>query len=231
MNMNQFLTKIEPAISMTEETADRIREAIISGDLPLGSKLSEQRLADKLGISRSPVRDALAGLQSEGLVRIYAKRGSFVFTPDLKEVDDLCEHRSILEIASIKKAITSNRKILVQGLGKANKTMEMAIERNDAREFTRGDIEFHNVIINSAGNRSVSATYRRTISPLMALRTHLFVSMNDRLDRSMDEHLGIINACERGLPDVAAALIAEHIGHLSEAYRGALGKKPEVGSK
>ncbi|MCK5744797.1 MAG: GntR family transcriptional regulator, partial [Oricola sp.] len=58
--MSLSLKRIDPPASLMEVTVDRIRDAIIAGDLPLGCKLSEQRLADKLGISRSPVRDALA---------------------------------------------------------------------------------------------------------------------------------------------------------------------------
>ena len=76
--MEHSLKKISQPISLMETAVGNIREAIISGQLPLGSKLSEQRLADTLGISRSPVRDALAALQSEGLVKISPKRGSFV---------------------------------------------------------------------------------------------------------------------------------------------------------
>lgn len=227
MLMQKTLNKIQPTVSLTEKTADRIRDAIISGYLELGSKLSEQRLADILGISRSPVRDALATLQVEGLVNVSPKRGSFVFTPDLKAVDDLCEHRSILESASIRKAISSNKDTLVRSLDKAVVTMERAIEKDDPAGFTKGDIEFHNAIIASGRNRSIAFTYRRTISPLMALRTHLFVAMNEKLDRSMDEHLAMIEACKRGDADDAAALAEIHIYQLSDAYRAALEKGPK----
>lgn len=217
--MQGTLRKIRPSLSMTQETADRIRDAIISGELALDSKLSEQRLADMLGISRSPVRDALAMLQSEGLVNVFPKRGSFVFTPDLKDVEDLCEHRAILETAALRKALLLHRQTLVREFGKAVSKMEAGIEKGDTAAFTRGDIAFHNAIINSSGNRSIAATYRRTISPLMALRAHLFIAMNDNLDRSMEEHAAIIAACKQGEADHAASLVEEHIFHLLEAYR------------
>lgn len=220
--MLKSLTKIERTISLAEETTYRIREAIISGELILGSKLSEQRLAEMLGVSRSPVRDALAVLQSEGLVNVSPKRGSFVFTPDLKEVDDLCEHRFILESASLRKAFSTDCDKLIRDLNKAVVTMMAAAVKNDASGFTKADIEFHNTIINSGGNLSIVSTYRNTISPLMALRAHLFMSMNEKLDRSMGEHQSVIDACRRGEIDVAVAVLEQHIDHLSEAYRTAL---------
>jgi DNA-binding GntR family transcriptional regulator len=225
--MYRTLTKISPATSLMEETADRIRDAIISGELTLGSKLSEQRLADMLGVSRSPVREAFAALQSEGLVNVFAKRGSFVFTPDLKEVDDLCEHRSILEAASLRSAMASNRSQLLTYMNAANAVMEQAAANNDPSGFTKGDFDFHNVIITSGGNHSIASSYRRTISRLMALRTHLFVSMNEKLDRSMDEHRRLIAAVTDGHETRAADLIEEHVFHLSEAYRAALDSTAE----
>ena len=89
---------IKPPQSLMELTAERIREAIIRGELPLGSKVSEQKLADTLRISRSPVREALALLQIEGLIRVLPKRGSFVFTPDEKTVDDLCDPGRVRDV-------------------------------------------------------------------------------------------------------------------------------------
>ena len=220
--MTKILSKIAPAPSMTEATADRIRDAIISGELALGSKLSEQRIADMLGISRSPVREAFATLQAEGLVNVFPKRGSFVFTPDLKEVDDLCEHRCVLETASLRRAILTNKAALLQALERAMTTMHVAGEKDDAVSFTKGDIEFHNAIITCGGNRSIASSYRRTISPLMALRTHLFISMNEKLNRSMDEHQNLIQACQNAQLDAACDLLKLHIFHLSEAYQAAL---------
>jgi len=204
-----------------EVAVDRLRDAIIAGDLALGQKLSEQRLADTLGISRSPVRDALAALQAEGLVNIVPKRGSFVFTPDDKEVDDICEHRCILEKAAIRKAIGSSHRALINGLSKAIDKMDAAAQKDDAFQFIKGDMEFHNAIIDNGGNRSIVATYKRTISPLMALRTHLFTIMNATVERSTEEHLAILTACRDKDIEAAERIIEIHAGHLLEAYRQA----------
>lgn len=212
---------IEQPKSLMEATAEQIRNAIVSGELPLGSKLSEQRLADIFGVSRSPVRDALAALQTEGLVNISAKRGSFVFTPDLKEVDDLCEYRAILEAAALRMALARNPEALVSGLSKSIAEMQAALERKDVRRYTRGDLQFHKAIIDACGNRSIIKAYERTISPVMALRTHLFTIMNATLDRSMEEHVALLDACCAGKAEEAVRLIEEHVSHLVDAFRTA----------
>ncbi|WGW05304.1 GntR family transcriptional regulator [Tropicibacter oceani] len=215
---------ISPPQSLMELTAQRIREAIIRGELALGSKVSEQRLADQLGVSRSPVREALALLQIEGLIRVLPKRGSFVFTPDDKSVADLCDHRAILEAACLGFALERNPEALVGGLRQGVDQMQRAIARNDSRAYSQGDMRFHSAIVDSSGNQSIARVHDSTIGPLMALRTHLFTEMNAHLDRSMAEHAHLLEACEQRDLGRAQAIVTEHVQHLAEAYRSAAPK-------
>ena len=205
--------------SLMEVTANQIRNAIISGELPLGSKLSEQRLADTLGVSRSPVRDAVAALHTEGLVNISPKRGSFVFTPDLRDVDELCEHRAVLETAALRMGIMRNHDCLVERLEKAVAMMQGALEASDTQGYSIGDMRFHKAIVERCDNRSIVKAYNHTISPVKALRTHLFTIMDEGGDRSMREHVAILEACRARNADLAASRLEEHIGHLTEAFR------------
>lgn len=209
-----------------ELTADRIRDAIVAGELGLGSKLSEQRLADALGVSRSPVRDALAALQAEGLVKIERSRGTFVFTPDPDEVDDLCEYRAVLETFAIRKAIERNPETLIQQLRNAQTVMQKALKTENSVLYTQGDLQFHKSIIEASGNRAVRDAYHRTISPVKALRTHLFTIMNERLDRSLNEHTGIVQACIDKDAERAALRLKEHIFILAVVFRTALKENP-----
>ena len=205
--------------SLMEVTAEKIRHAIVYGELPLGSKLSEQRLADTLGVSRSPVRDALAALQSQGLVSILPKRGTFVFTLDLGIVDELCEHRMILENAAIRLGIERNHAELLSQLETSRAQMQKALEMNDPHEYTMGDHKFHHSIIECAANRTLAKSYNQAISPLRALRTHLFTIMNETTDRSMGEHIAVIEATRDKDADLAVTHLSEHIGHLADAFR------------
>lgn len=213
---------VEHPKSLTEVTAGKIRDAIVSGELALGSKLSEQRLADTLGVSRSPVRDALAALQSEGLVVISPKRGSFVFTPDLRVVDELCEHRLILETSALRLGIARNHAPLIAELEAAGTTMQKALQADDPHGYTLGDHQFHNAIIQGAMNRALVKSYNLTISPLKALRTHLFTIMSENTDRSMAEHSAVLEAARLQDTDTATARLGLHIAHLNDAFRAKL---------
>ena len=88
---------IERPESLTESAVKRLRHAIVSGDFELGQPLSERQLADTLEISKTPVREAMAQLRREGLVRILPQRGAFVFTLSQQEVVEICELREALE--------------------------------------------------------------------------------------------------------------------------------------
>lgn len=215
------MERLEPPQSLMERTADRIRSAIILGELPLGSKLSEQKIADMLGVSRSPVHNALALLQYEGLVEVLPKVGSFVFTPGTKVAFDLCDHRSVLESASLQMALQNDAAALIDALQKGADMMDAALRDDDPTAYTIGDMAFHAAIITCGGNASIARAYPHTVSPLMALRTHLFTTMNTHLDRSMAEHLALISACQDGDIDRAIAVLKTHIGHLIADYQSA----------
>ncbi len=210
---------IKPPQSLMELTAEQIRKAIIQGELPLGSKVSEQKLADMLHISRSPVREALALLQIEGLIRVLPKRGSFVFTPDQKTVEDLCDLRACLEIASFKLALNRNPSALVGGLRQGMDNMQRAIAKNDSAAYSAADMRFHRTIIESSQNHAIAKAYDSTIGPLMALRTHLFTEMNENLGISMAQHAELLAACEAGKVERAETIIELDVRKLAERYR------------
>lgn len=209
---------IAPQRSLTEIVADRIREAVILGEFPIGTKLSEQKLADQLQVSRSPVREALVLLQIEGLVHVYPKRGSFVFSPDQITVHDLCEHRTILERACLEFAMRRNPERLMQGLKAGIERMNTAIRASDTKEYSRGDLAFHQAIIEASGNQSLIKVYQTTIGPLMAFRTHLFTITGVQLDRSMAEHAELLQACQSNDLRQAQAVCARHINHLADHF-------------
>lgn len=206
--------KIDPPKSLTEVAVQRIREAIIDGRLILGEKLSEQKLADLLVISRSPVRDALAILQSEGLVHVIPKRGSFVFLPQLNEVIDLCECRGIMESAAIKLGMIKNQIRLIQDLKNHIEKMQCAGRNGDALGYAREDAAFHKTIILSSSNRNLEIAYQRIIGPVLALRNHLFIAMNEVFNHSMYQHIEILQACETGDQEHAIDVLVKHIDQL-----------------
>lgn len=218
INVRRYMAQDPTRKSVTELTAEKIREAILLGSFPLGTKLSEQKLADLYQVSRSPVREALVLLQIEGLVRVYPKRGSFVFLPDEYAIRDLCEHRSILEVACFELAVKNNHADLLIGMQAGIGHMQDAIRMADTKHYSRGDLMFHRSVIANSGNTSMIRSYETTIGPLIALRTHLFTISGIRLDRSMQEHTEMLEACTVKDVAKAQAVCTQHIYHLAEHF-------------
>lgn len=206
--------------SLIEETIARIREAILTGELPLGSKLSEQRLADMLGVSRSPVAQALAVLKTEGLVEVYPKRGSFVYMPDARTVSELCEYRTILEAAALRLSLERRAPTLISSMRAAVEAMTHALDNGDLQAYSHHDMEFHLAFLTHGGNRQLQLAYSRTISTVIGVRTHVFLTGSPHPVRSMNEHRQILASCEAGDAQQACRLLEMHIHHLAEDFNG-----------
>ena len=101
----RHIRPIERPRSLTESALVQIRDAIVAGELGLGQPLSERALSEMLHISKTPVREALARLRLEGLVRIYPQRGACVFSLSAQEVVEMCELRLALESAALRLAV------------------------------------------------------------------------------------------------------------------------------
>ena len=95
--------------SLATTVADRLRQAIIDAELALGSELSEATLAAKLGVSRTPIREALTLLQQQGMVNIIPQRGTYSFFPTEQDIIDLCEYRIVLENRAVSFSTAQNR--------------------------------------------------------------------------------------------------------------------------
>lgn len=204
--------------SLIEETITRIRDAILTGELPLGSKLSEQRLADMLGVSRSPVAQALAVLKTEGLVEVYPKRGSFVYMPDARTVSELCEYRAILETAALRLSLERQSPQLLTSMRASLEAMEGALQATDLQAYSRHDMAFHLAFLSHCDNRQLESAYSRSISTVIGVRTHVFMSGSPHPMRSMHEHRQILAACEAGDSQAACRLLEIHIHHLDEDF-------------
>lgn len=204
--------------SLAAAAADRIRQAIIDRELPLGSELSEVKLAENLGVSRTPVREALNILQLQGLVVIIPQRGSYVFFPTEEDVLELCEYRIIIEQRAVAFSASRNKDVASKEVDKVIESMGRARAIGDDVEYWRCDTEFHKVFIRHCGNRYIQDAYNLVEGKIATLRSHLSGPLEGVQDRSFDEHKRIAKAFARGdLMDIDAILV-KHILDTREAY-------------
>lgn len=156
-----------PALAVLVQ--NRLREMIVSGEVAFGEALSENVLAEQLGVSRTPVREAFMRLATEGLVEIHPQRGTFVYQCEPEDFLEISELRVFLECGALRGAMERNYDNLCAALAD-NLAASEKILVEDASVFEPLDRAFHQAIIDAAGNRRVRESYQQISALVSALR-------------------------------------------------------------
>src|SRR5262245_9618098 len=130
-------------MSLTREAFERIKDAIVAGDLEFGEHLSESQIANALGMSKAPVRAAFLELKDKGLVTIVPQSGTYVFQPTPDDVRTLSQFRALLENEAVLQAIAHRAGPLLSRLDNAIEQMKHARAANDWNIYRRADSSYH----------------------------------------------------------------------------------------
>jgi DNA-binding GntR family transcriptional regulator len=217
MNAPPELTIDRPR-SLAATVAERLRQAIVDAELALGSELSEAGLAAKLGVSRTPVREALNLLQQQGMVNIIPQRGSYVFFPTEQDIVDLCEYRIVLENRAVTFSMARQREATLARLNEALAIMEQARNDGDRVAYSRADTLFHEAFIRNCRNRYLQEAYDLVAGQISTLRTHLSVPIAGAQDRSYVHHRQVAEAFAAGNMPVIEGILTEHILATRQSY-------------
>jgi DNA-binding GntR family transcriptional regulator len=190
---------------LTDVVGERIQQAIVQGDLKLGEQMSEAQLAARMGVSKTPVREALVRLQAQGLVEIHPQRGSYVFrlTPD--EVTRLCRFRALVETEALRDALGNNRKKLIQSWQQSLKEMKSAEAAQDLASLARIDMTFHFQMFEASTNRYLASAYDLMRLQLTALRYRAPIT------NAVKSHQVLIDAAIDNDIQKVCDLLGEHI--------------------
>ena len=211
---------LERPKSLRELALEHLRNSIIDGSLKMGQVLSERKISEELGVSKSPVREALAQLRDEGLVSIEPQKGAMVFSLSETEVTQICDFRQAIEIAAFKLALSRNPSELARDMERVVNEMERERTKGNEKAYLALDTSFHHLIFEHAGNDYLTASYTRYIGKIAALRTHL-AKLPQHTDLSFDEHQKITIAVRHGDMTEIKLLLTEHIDRTRQAYKSA----------
>jgi DNA-binding GntR family transcriptional regulator len=207
--------------SLSVQVAERIRAAIQEGEYQLGEALSELKLAAALGVSRTPVREALSLLQLQGLIEIRPQSGSFVFMPSEEDVAELCIFRRVVELAALRLSFARRREDMLRDMRKAVEMMDHAQAAGDRLEMARADSAFHQSIAENCGNAYLINSYALFAGRIAALRTHNVATVNSLRNKATSEHRAIVAALAKGDLDRAEAILDEHVSRMRIVYLSA----------
>lgn len=207
--------------SLTHRAYVLLQEKILSGELAPGSLVSESRLAKEMGISRTPVGEAIRQLAHEGFVRQVPRYGTIVRSIEPKDVEELYEMREALESFAAAKAARRITALELAQLDVLCSTIERLADETGGessqldlaalRRFLATDLTFHLLIVKAAGNQRILNTIRetRTMSQIFRMRRH--EPDNSVVQRASQMHRKILSALNDRNSDEASAQMAAHI--------------------
>lgn len=209
--------------SIQTHVTEGIRSRIIDGDFPSGAALSEVALAEEFGVSRTPVREALKQLQTEGLVTIRPRVGTFVRTPTRREINELFQLKELLEGAAAR-LLAQRGEVAESSLLRENiRRADEAVAAGDAETYAALVDEFHNLLIAGADNRKLSEHYRTMMNQLAYPRlVHASLSRPGRLVESENEHHRVLDLIASKDGVTAERVMREHVGASRQALLDAM---------
>ena len=182
---------------------------ILTGELSAGQKLTEQKVAERLAVSRGPVREALRALAEAGLLQIEPNRGASVRKVDLKEAIEIHDVYSALEELAARSAARSLSGAQAKELKALVEAMDAAAEAEDLDRYYALNLSFHQRLVEASGNRRLLSIYNRLLNEL-----HLFrrfgLMQRGQMQSSNHEHHQILEKVAAGDPEKAAEAMWRH---------------------
>lgn len=202
--------------TLNQQAYDNLLSMLFSSELPMGTQLDERELSAKLGVSRTPLREAISKLAREGLVEYAPYRGNFVKEWDAKQVEDLYIVRKSLEVLAIQLAIPKLSNEDIENIHHILEQAEQSLQDNDLLAFGQYDSQFHEFIVRKTNNETLIRSIERLSLQIQMVRT-IANRDPDVVYRTSSERPRILEALKNRDVESATQLMAEHIEGVSRA--------------
>ncbi|MBS0508374.1 MAG: phosphonate utilization associated transcriptional regulator [Proteobacteria bacterium] len=201
---------------------EEIERLIMTGTLPVGSRINESELSQRFNTSRGPIREALRALEEAGLVRTEKNRGMFVREISFEEADEIYELREAMEEIigrRVALAISDNG---IERLKAMVDAMHAAAQAQELEQYAQLNLQFHDILLDTAGSAKLTETYQRLIKELSLFRMRTLGGGSLRL--SADEHGEIVAAIASRDPQLAGQALRRHVADSRARMHKALGR-------
>ncbi len=203
VNMNEYLP-------LRDVVFNTLRQAILKGELEPGERLMEIQLADRLGVSRTPIREAIRKLELEGLVLMIPRKGAEVAKISEKSLRDVLEIRRSLDELAIELAIQRMTEEDLLKLEEAQEAFRKAVSSSDAMTIAECDEHYHDVIYNATGNSRLVQILNNLREQMYRYRLE-YIKDSDKRQVLVVEHEQILKAIQGRRVNEAKIAIREHI--------------------
>lgn len=197
--------------NLRDQVYDIMKEMIVMREIKPDEKINEERLAERLRVSRTPIRETLCRLENEGIVKVIPRRGAFVVKQCKERVLEILQVREVLEglLAGLvaqygdEKTLSKLRKCL-------ERISSVPEEDGHLMKYTNADIEFHNILLEASNNEMLQNMMGIVNSHLQIIRLRTVV-LPGRARKTVEEHYKVLEAIEKGNAGSAEKLMRKHI--------------------
>ena len=211
LNMNAYL----PLRDVVFQT---LREAILKGDLRPGERLMELQLAAKLGVSRTPIREAIRMLEQEGLAVTIPRKGAEVARMTEKNMEDVLQIREALDDLAVQEACDKMTEQQLKNLTLAMKNFETAIQTGNLSKIVAYDVEFHDIIYESTDNPKLVTLLNNLREQIYRYRVE-YLKGKENYPMLIKEHETILEALKEKNKERVADAMRNHIRNQAEAVK------------
>jgi DNA-binding GntR family transcriptional regulator len=200
---------IEKHLTLREKILETIRDAIMSGGLKPGEKVAEPELAERFGISRTPIREAFRQLESEGYLTVIPRKGAVVTAFSPRDVEEFYAIKSILEGYAARCACEKLSDKDLEKLDAINAKLRQMADEGDVRHFFKIHNDFHDLFIRASDNDKLQELISNLLNKFQRLRV-ASLSLPGRMHISVQEHEKIIDAFRKRNADLAERLVRKN---------------------
>lgn len=200
---------------LRELVYEELRNLILSGEIKPGTRMMEIELADSMGVSRTPIREAIRKLEKEGLVTIEPRKGAYVSTISMNDIVNILQIRGTLEGLAATLAATRIKEIELMKLKEASQAFDRAVEEGNTKEMISNDTLFHHIIVEASGNDLLIKMVTDLQEIVLRFR-YLYYKDFKRAEKMPPEHANILRAIETGSGEMARSAAEFHINSLRD---------------
>ena len=222
------ISKIEGYELLSQKIYRVLKTEIIKGTIKPGTKLLEGKIAKQMGVSRTPIREALRELAAEGFVKMTPNQGIIVNNSSIEEIQEVLQIRGVLEGLATRLATKIIKEKEITKLKECLKRLEYFTDKNNSLAFSKLDAEFHKIILNICGNKRLIQIHGILTDQVNRYRIRS-LNIQGRLEGSLEEHWRIVEALEGRVPKEADRLSQVHVNSvmkniLEDEYKKRLNK-------
>lgn len=224
--MNKLTLQNNELIPLRDVVYKTIRDAILKGELKPGTRLMEIHLASSLGVSRTPVREAIRMLEREGLAVTFPRRGAQVAHMSVKDLEDVIEIRESLDVLAATKTCENVTDEVIERLESSVEAFRNVIKSGDFRKIVEADEDFHNIIYEAANNPKLTQIVKSLREQMYRYR-YEYIKEKDMISHLLTEHENILLAIKRRDKSYVIEMMREHIDNQYKTVKRLIEKREE----